>query len=95
MPAARTQGLGVAVAGSVPVAGRAVVAAGGRVLGLVQRDAGTWSAVSWRARRAWPPLVAVLLLVWRCVRRLGGVTGDVMGAAIEIALTIMLVGVAV
>jgi adenosylcobinamide-GDP ribazoletransferase len=39
--------------------------------------------------------VGVLLLVWRCVRRLGGVTGDVMGASIEVALTIMLVGVAV
>ena len=38
--------------------------------------------------------VAVLLLVRRCVRRLGGVTGDVMGAAVEIALTVMLVGVA-
>ena len=37
----------------------------------------------------------MLLLVWRCVRRLGGVTGDVMGAGIEIALTIMLVGIAV
>ena len=47
-----------------------------------------------RSPRWWPPS-AVLLLVWRCVRRLGGVTGDVMGAAIEIALTIMLIGVAV
>ena len=37
--------------------------------------------------------LAVLLLIWRCVRRLGGVTGDVMGAGIEIALTIMLVGI--
>ncbi len=39
--------------------------------------------------------LGVLLLVWRCERRLGGVTGDVMGASIEVALTIMLVGVAV
>ena len=38
-------------------------------------------------------LVAVLLLVRRCVRRFGGVTGDVMGAAVEIAFTIMLIGV--
>ena len=39
--------------------------------------------------------LAVLVLVWRCVRRLGGVTGDVMGAGIEIALTVMLLGLAV
>jgi adenosylcobinamide-GDP ribazoletransferase len=36
-----------------------------------------------------------VLLVRRCERRLGGVTGDVMGASIEVALTIMLVGLAV
>jgi cobalamin synthase len=30
------------------------------------------------------------LLIYRCVCRLGGVTGDVMGAAIEIAFTVMI-----
>jgi adenosylcobinamide-GDP ribazoletransferase len=37
--------------------------------------------------------LAVGVLVYRSIRRLGGVTGDVMGAAIEIAFTVMIIGV--
>ena len=39
-------------------------------------------------------LVVVAVLVGHVVRRLGGVSGDVMGAAVEVALTALLVGVA-
>jgi adenosylcobinamide-GDP ribazoletransferase len=94
VPAARTQGLGVAVAGSVPwLAAFLAWLAVAVVLGLGQAAIGGSYASGVIA--AVVAALAVLLLAWRCVRRLGGVTGDVMGASIEIALTIMLVGIAV
>ena len=33
------------------------------------------------------PVAAAALLARRCVRRLGGVTGDVLGACVEVAFT--------
>jgi adenosylcobinamide-GDP ribazoletransferase len=92
VPAARTEGLGVAMAGSVPWPATLVVwLLLVLILGLVQREWGTGPVSGVVAALA--ALVAVLLLVRRCVRRFGGVTGDVMGAAVEIALAIMLIGV--
>jgi adenosylcobinamide-GDP ribazoletransferase len=94
VPAARTDGLGVTVAGSVPW-----IATFGSwlvltiVLGLSQvalqgsYAAGVISAVA--------AVVVVALLVHWCVRRLGGVTGDVMGASIEVAFTVMIIGFAI
>ena len=90
LPAARHDGLGVVVAGTVPIVGSAlsiIVVAG--VLAAVCR----WSGLPW-----WQGLLAVAvslgavaLLLRRCHGVLGGVTGDVMGAGIEVALCGLLV----
>ncbi|MFC5955706.1 adenosylcobinamide-GDP ribazoletransferase [Streptomyces pratens] len=91
VPPARPEGLGAAVAGVVPRAGAAAVglavagaaAAGGALLGAdgVVR---TVLAVLLSA-------VAAELLLRHCVRRFGGVTGDVFGALAETAATTVLV----
>lgn len=36
----------------------------------------------------------VVVLTWRCIRRFGGVTGDVFGAAIELAFAVLALGAA-
>lgn len=93
VPAARPDGLGATVAGTVPRWAAAV----------------TWLAVTavlvllfgWQ-RRPWGlgvgAAVAVLfgttLLLRTCLRRFGGVTGDVMGACVEVALTVLLLAAA-
>jgi adenosylcobinamide-GDP ribazoletransferase len=84
VPAARPGGLGAQVAGSQPwwvaVAWWIALAAAG------------WVASGWRA----PLAVAlgaglVVLLSWHTARRFGGVTGDVLGAASELATTAALI----
>jgi adenosylcobinamide-GDP ribazoletransferase len=89
VPAARDDGLGAAVADSVPRA----AAAGCWLTVLLIMTGAAWlsghSPVSGMLAVA-AAAVMVGLLIYRCVRRLGGVTGDVMGAAIEIAFTVMI-----
>jgi adenosylcobinamide-GDP ribazoletransferase len=91
IPAARVKGLGSTVAGSVPRWGSALgvlVAVAATVAVVVAGGLGD-------GRTAWlGAAVAVLLplalagwLCRRCVRRLGGVTGDVLGACVEVATT--------
>jgi adenosylcobinamide-GDP ribazoletransferase len=64
--------------------------AGATVLTLV----GFWAGLDWwrGALAVAVALAVVIVLVTRAVRRLGGVTGDVFGAAIELALAALLVG---
>jgi adenosylcobinamide-GDP ribazoletransferase len=95
VPAARADGLGSSVAGSVP--GRGVgVAVLLAVAGVALVVALSWSSVTgWDAAHAVAALVLPVGvgagLGRHCVRRLGGVTGDVLGACVEVAFTTALV----
>lgn len=90
VPAARADGLGAAVAGSVSpaVAGASwllVIAALTGVALVVQLP---W----WGGGVALAAgLAAASLLLARCRRRLGGITGDVLGALVEVASVVVLV----
>jgi adenosylcobinamide-GDP ribazoletransferase len=82
--AARADGLGSAVAGTVPAPVAALVVVGAALLALLV-DGGRGLAGVLVAVAAG----AVVLL--RARRRLGGVTGDVLGAVVEVALAAYLV----
>lgn len=89
VPSARPDGLGATVAGTVPVPVAALSwVAAGVVLALAANDpvrAGL--AVAGAS-------VVVLVVLRRCVRRLGGMTGDVLGACVELALAVLVLGLA-
>jgi adenosylcobinamide-GDP ribazoletransferase len=90
VPAARADGLGAGVAGSVPgwaAAATWVVVTAALALLATFRGQPWWSGVAAAAA----VVVVVTILVRRCVRRFGGVTGDVMGAAVELSLTVLAV----
>ncbi|MFD3516979.1 adenosylcobinamide-GDP ribazoletransferase [Streptomyces sp. NPDC058657] len=91
VPAARPGGLGAAVAGVVPAPGALVAGLVGTLLcaaaGLV---AGPYGALH-HGLAAVAALGAAHLLLTHCVRRFGGVTGDVFGALAETAATAVLV----
>ncbi len=93
VPAARPEGLGAAVAGSVPTW---VAVLSWALAGTLLAAATGWSGTAWwlGPAAAGVAVLAVVLLVRRCVRRFGGVTGDVMGAAVEIAFTVLVVSAA-
>ena len=90
VPAARGEGLGVVVADSVP----RTAATGcwlAVLLIMTVVAAGTGHGAISGALAVVAAATAVGVLVYRSVRRLGGVTGDVMGAGIEIAFTVLIV----
>jgi len=92
VPAARPGGLGATVAGSIRTSTAAVA-------GLVAAVVLIGTVVA-AGRPWWAGAVAMLAasvvaygIVRLCVRRLGGITGDVLGATVELALTALLLSV--
>lgn len=89
VPAAPGSSLGSLVAGTQPgwlIAAWVLVAA---------------TAAVWVTARPWQgPLVVIValglvaLLVTHCVRRFGGITGDVLGASVEVSTTLVALGLA-
>lgn len=92
VPAARSEGLGAAVAGSVPPLAAGLLALAGA--GIV------WCAAllpGFDLAGLLAPLLAGLVLAGALVlarRRLGGITGDVLGACVELTLAVLLLCVA-
>jgi adenosylcobinamide-GDP ribazoletransferase len=84
VPAARGDGLGSTVAGSVPVPAAALVVAGLAVVGLLVDGGHGLSGVL-------AALAATSVVLVQARRRLGGITGDVLGAVVETALAAYLV----
>lgn len=89
-PAARPGGLGATVAGSVPRSWAGLGAGGLWVIGGLVLTLGA-GGPSWHAWVATGAVVTVAVLAAlglsrRARRRLGGTTGDVLGAAVEIGL---------
>ncbi|HKX66620.1 MAG TPA: adenosylcobinamide-GDP ribazoletransferase [Intrasporangium sp.] len=90
VPPARPDGLGAAVAGTVTWRSLVASALGVLLVGAAAlRLAGEPPYAAGFVLVA--GAVAAWLVTWHAVRRLGGVTGDVIGAAIEVALVTSLV----
>ena len=87
MPAARPGGLGATVAGSQPSWVRATVVAALAVAGVAAGPGRPWQGPLAVAVAA----ALVIALSAHTHRRFGGMTGDVLGAANEVAVTAALV----
>lgn len=97
VPPARPDGLGATVAGSVARSTAAIVTvvAVGALIGIGElHDHGGWSEVARVVASAAAGLLAAWALRLVAIRRIGGITGDVLGAALEIATAVTLLGVA-
>lgn len=92
VPAARPDGLGATVAGSVhPINASLAWLVTGALVWAVVVPAGASPGGLLAPALA---TAAVAGCLWVAVRRVGGVTGDVLGACVEVALTVLLLCVA-
>ena len=92
IPAARPDGLGAGFIGSVPLLG-----AGATLLVALAAASAAGAAVG----SVWTGVVALLVvllavgaLLGRCAQRLGGITGDVLGASVEVSFAVLVLVVA-
>lgn len=90
VPAARPDGLGALFASTVP-RGAAIGLWG--AMALLLAGAGVPAGQPWwqGVLAAGVAMAGVQLLLARCVRRLGGISGDVLGALVETAVTLLAV----
>lgn len=94
VPAAAPSGLGALVAGTVPrgvAPALAVVTAAGGVAALAVETAAAGAALVLPVAAVAAGLAAAYLVRRQAVRRLGGITGDVLGAIVEVTTTVVLV----
>lgn len=88
VPAARPAGLGALVAATVPRPAAVLIAAVVVVAAAAATPGRPWQGPA----AVLASLAVVLALLRHCVRRFGGITGDVLGAVVEVATTVALVG---
>ncbi|WP_306839141.1 adenosylcobinamide-GDP ribazoletransferase [Catenuloplanes nepalensis] len=87
VPAARPTGLGALVADSVPPLPLAIATAATAAISTAAVPGRPWQG----PLAVFLALAAALLLLRQCRRRFGGITGDVLGATLELATTIALI----
>ena len=96
--AASRTGLGAAVAGSVTRRSAFTITAlalvGFALLGLLDDDGRTVTAAVHCVVAAVVGLAVAHAIRWHAVRRLGGITGDVLGAIVEATTAVSLIGMA-
>jgi len=93
IPAASRSGLGALVAGTVPRWTPPVLAAATALLGAVALavESGTGPHLAQPAVAVTAGLAVAALVQRHAVRRIGGITGDVLGALVEVTTTVVLI----